>query len=219
MNKYAAPHPLPRSIGLTNFELGKNDLSPVPRDLDRFQSVMCDFEAASFHFPALAGENTPAFSPGYVTLDHYGQKRVFSDILVFEILGLSTHHGQGWLEQNNISGAIYSTALASLLQSYCLLLIVLNRPVNESTYTRLWTKFAKDLFAGSVDIEQSDCRHRFLYPRTSTGKPTLLSHTGHPLHVEWALSRPTLAGEVLGQYFAEHSYDFWPESEGAPFDR
>lgn len=209
-----------RSVGISHCEHGKNDLNPKPTDPDRFSAFLCDFEASSYHFYPSAGENFPAFCPGYLTLDRDGHLRTFADVLVVEAHGVITRHALDWFRQNKLNGAAYPTALDSLMHSSSLVLIELTCPVNDFTYARLWTKITKELFAGAADMAQSDSRHRFLYPRTSDGQSKLLSHKeGYPLHVEWALSRPSLKGEVLGSYSAEHPDEIWDESAGAPFNR
>lgn len=195
-----------RSIAYTHCRHGHNDLRPVTQwtgtdGTDYHSNFYCQSNAV----PPAIGAIRPAWCTGFIMPNHMGQEVVAADLLVVNLHGCSADHALQWFVQNGLAGFTYPTKSDSLISPRCLLAILLDRTVNEQTYGQLWTRLAHEVFGDIPNPAHASCRQRFDYPRTVNGDQKLRSHNGNPLHVDGALSLPSLAGDALGLIFDTHA--------------
>lgn len=186
-----------RAAGYTHCEGGYNDLLPVTRNPADCREYQDEFYRQSHHLPPFVGTAWPSWCPGYSTPDKQGRARVAADLMVFDLPGCDAHSALIWMALYTLAGFAHRTKSDTLTTPHCRLVLLLHRTVDEETYSRLWTRLAKEVFEGVPNPSHSDCRQRFDYPRMKPGETAMFHHDGCPVHVDVALSLVNLTQEAL----------------------
>ena len=202
-----------RSIRLTHFRAGHNDLCPES-DLRpaRWWEIYEDFCSQSFHPYPADGTNCPAWSAAYRAMDDKGEERDFADLMVFDLHGCSADQAHRLLVVSNLAGLAHPTRSDTLACPRSRIIFPLHRPDNDLTYRRLWSRLAQEVFLPFTNPAHADFRQRYDQPHAARCQSTLLRHDGNVLHVEGVLAEPTLTADGLGAACQAYAGDSWPES-------
>lgn len=189
-----------RTVGLTNCDDGYNSLRPVNVPAEHYwESVYIDFDSQSFHPYPAPGMAVPAWCPAYRAMDNEGYERDFSDLMVVDLHGCSAGHLEDWLIERRLAGLVHPTRSDSLTSHRSRLILVLDRPVPDATYRRLWNRMAHEVFADLPNAAHADFRQRYDQPHSSQRGSLLRRIDGNPLNVDAALGLPSFAGDALGR--------------------
>lgn len=199
MYTYESIAKISRSIRLTHCRAGYNDLCPQSDERRAgYGEIYEDFFSQSFHSYPARETNCPAWAAAYRAEDDEGQEREFADLMVLDLHGRSVAEAHRLLVEKNLAGLVHPTRSNTIDCPRSRIIFLLNRPVNDANYRRLWSRLAQEVFSHLTNPAHADFRQRYDQPHAIRNQSTLQRHDGNLLNVEGVLAEPTLTEDSLG---------------------
>lgn len=179
-----------------------------------YWEIFADHYRQSQERPQYHGESTHQWCPAYWAQDgegRTGRKELVASLLVFDLIGSNASAVLDWLFCNMLTGITHPIKSTAHQTPARRVILPLNRPVTERTYSVLWTRIAKEVFGGQPNLAHADFRLQLDFAGTVAGKSDLIRHDANPLNVDGALSLATLSGRALGRVSDVDAQLCWPD--------
>lgn len=179
---------LVRNVAWTHCDSGPLDLHPTTTTHSSgYLDASIDFEAESYRPAPKLRESLACWSPGYLKHANDEVVGIYADLIALTPQGVSAIQVYRWLVAQGLTGLAWPTATSTRARPTCCAVLLLDSPVEQDRYTRIWLRLSAEVFGNTADPVQADFRHRFEYPYTPNGKSQLLRHDAHALPATYGL--------------------------------